>query len=58
MEIIHCVVCEKTLDDARLSKCPICFKYVCDEHAYNMSGREFCSDGCARYFFFGDEDED
>ena len=52
-----CANCEKTLDDGRLYKCPICFKVVCDEHVCLMSGREFCSSGCAQYFFFGDEDE-
>jgi hypothetical protein len=57
MEVIKCHVCEKTLDDGKLYKCPICFKYSCDDHVYRTSGRDFCSDGCARYFFFGDEDD-
>jgi hypothetical protein len=52
----RCAVCEKDLDQARLIKCPMCFKYVCEEHLHRMAGREFCSVGCAQYFFFGDED--
>ena len=54
---VRCGQCEKSLDDARLYKCPICFKYVCDEHVHRVSGREFCSAGCAQYFFFGDDEE-
>jgi len=54
---VQCARCEKNLDDGRLYKCPICFKFVCDEHVHRMSGREFCSAGCAQYFFFGEEDD-
>ena len=51
-----CSVCQKTEDEARLLKCPICFKYVCTEHAFHYSGRIFCDKHCADYFFFADED--
>jgi len=54
---VQCAICGKTLDDGRLYKCPICFKYVCEEHVHRMSGREFCTVGCAQYFFFGDEED-
>jgi len=57
METMQCTECGKTLDETTLSKCPICFKYFCSEHAYVTSGRRFCSRGCADYFFFGDPDE-
>jgi hypothetical protein len=57
MEIIKCRECEKTIDDTPLTKCPTCFKYFCEEHAFLMSGREFCSRGCADYFFFADPDD-
>jgi len=57
METMQCTECGKTLDEATLSKCPICFKYFCTEHAYVTSGRRFCSRGCADYFFFGDPDD-
>jgi len=52
-----CCICERTDQETKLYKCPICFKYTCDEHVYRGSGREFCSIGCARYFFFGDEED-
>jgi len=52
-----CRHCEATADDKPLRKCPICFQYFCDEHATVMSGRPFCSPGCANYFFFGDPDD-
>ena len=54
----NCHACQKTVDETRLHKCPICFKYFCDEHSASMSGRMFCSKGCAEYFFFADEDEE
>ena len=53
----QCAECDKTLDDGRLYKCPICFKFACEEHVHRMSGREFCSAGCAQYFFFAEDDE-
>jgi len=49
--------CELTGDDTKLHKCPVCFKHVCDEHAASRSGRKFCSDACAEYFFFGDPED-
>ena len=55
---IQCAGCEKTLDDGRLYKCPICFKYFCHECATNRGGRLFCSKYCADFFFFGDGDND
>ena len=56
MQIV-CVHCGKSLDEVQLAKCPSCFKHFCDEHAYLMSGRPFCSRKCAEYFFFGDPDD-
>lgn len=52
-----CFVCNKTDDETRLSKCPICFKYFCEEHACHRSGLRFCSKGCAEYFFFSEPDD-
>ena len=54
---IKCHSCNKNIDDARLYKCPICFKWACEEHVHRMSGREFCSLGCGRFFFFGEEED-
>lgn len=51
-----CLKCEKTESEVTLHKCPICFKYVCSEDAFNYSGRIFCDKHCADYFFFADED--
>jgi hypothetical protein len=55
-EANSCLTCHKTEDETPLHKCPICFKYVCGEDAYNYSGRIFCGKHCADYFFFADED--
>jgi hypothetical protein len=52
-----CHACGKSLVEARLEKCPICFRYFCDEHGFARSGRPFCSRGCADHFFFSDPDE-
>ncbi len=57
MEKPECVHCKKSDDETTLRKCPICFKRYCDEHAYLMSGRTFCSQPCADFFFFSDSDE-
>ena len=50
-----CKHCGRTTKETRLTKCPICFDYFCDDHAYLMSGRTFCGRGCAQHFFFGEE---
>ena len=43
----------------RLNKCPICFKWVCDNcAAREPSAAIFCSKRCADQFFFGDDDDD
>jgi len=57
MQDQKCMQCELTGDDTKLHKCPVCFKHVCDEHAASRSGRKFCSDACAEYFFFGDPED-
>ncbi len=54
---LECVTCKKSDAETRLQKCPICFKYYCDEHGYSMSGRKFCSQFCAEYFFFAEPDD-
>jgi hypothetical protein len=52
-----CHECGKSDAETRLHKCPICFKFFCDEHTYLWSGRPFCSIGCAEYFYFGDGED-
>ena len=55
-ETAVCKTCNKTESDTSLYRCPICYKHVCGEHAFNFSGRIFCDKHCADYFFFADED--
>lgn len=55
---VSCLGCGKSEEEATLSRCPICYKPFCDEHAYPYSGRNFCGVRCAEYFFFGGSDED
>jgi len=52
-----CYLCQTSDDRAALTRCSVCHKYFCEEHAYHMSGRAFCSSGCAQYFFFSEPDD-
>jgi hypothetical protein len=52
-----CYHCEGSSGERRLSKCAICHRWFCEEHAQQVSGREFCSKSCGEYFFFGDPEE-
>ena len=52
-----CHECERTIEEIPLQKCSVCFKYFCEKHAYSMSGRSFCTRGCAQHFFFADPDD-
>jgi hypothetical protein len=54
---MECIACQKNEQDARLDKCPICFKWVCEDCGNRSFGRVFCSKRCADQFFFGDDDE-
>ena len=54
---IKCNVCDKSETEITLHKCPICFKRFCEDHGHQMSGRVFCSKGCAEYFFFSEPDD-
>jgi hypothetical protein len=54
---MDCTVCQASDLDRRLEKCPICFKWVCEECAIRSYGRCFCTKLCADQFFFGDDDE-
>ena len=54
---MECIGCRVNDQDVRLNKCPICFKWACDNCAFNSFGRLFCSKKCSEQFFFGDEDE-
>jgi len=54
----RCWQCEKSFEEERLTQCPTCHKYFCEDHRHSMSGRPFCSKGCAEYFFFSEEDSE
>ena len=54
---VECLACQKSDQEFRLNKCPICFKWVCDDCAIRSYGRAFCSRRCSDQFFFGDDDE-
>ena len=53
-----CHECKKTKEETGLFKCPTCFKRFCEEHTYRMSGRRFCTRGCAQTFFFAEPDKE
>jgi hypothetical protein len=54
---MDCIACQRNEQDARLDKCPICFKWVCEDCGHRSFGRLFCTKRCADQFFFGDDDE-
>jgi hypothetical protein len=37
--------------------CPICHKQACEGCGTSKGGKRFCSQYCAEYFFFVDDDE-
>ena len=53
----RCYACDPSTDDKSLRRCPICHKNFCEEHTVVMSGRPFCSKGCADFFFFAEPDD-
>jgi hypothetical protein len=57
MDEPRCQQCEEPVPGHKLSKCPICHKYFCEEHSFLMSGVQFCSRGCGEFFFYGDPDD-
>ena len=55
---MECVTCQADDKDQRLDKCPICFKWTCDNCAVKSMGRSFCTKKCSDQFFFGDDDDE
>jgi hypothetical protein len=55
---MECVTCQTSDQDNHLNKCPICFKWACDNCSMHSFGRIFCSKKCSDQFFFGDDDEE
>jgi len=54
---VDCIGCQISDQENHLNKCPICFKWICDNCGHRTMGRVFCSKKCADQFFFGDEDD-
>jgi hypothetical protein len=55
---MNCVECQKDEMETTLGKCPICFKWVCNDCGHRTMGRVFCSKRCADQFFFGDDEDE
>jgi hypothetical protein len=55
---VDCFSCKASDLDQHLHKCPICFKWACDNCATHAFGRHFCSKKCSDEFFYGDDDDD
>ena len=53
-----CKECDFTEDDGFMYKCPICHKMICEDHKFVRSGRIFCSEFCAAYFFHESDEDD
>jgi hypothetical protein len=54
----RCIRCGDLEGDVLLERCVGCGKDFCADCAYRATGRRFCSDQCARTFFYGDTDDD
>ncbi len=54
---VQCVFCEKDFSRYDLHQCPICHKRACEGCGTSKGGKHFCSQYCAEYFFYVDEDE-
>ena len=52
-----CNQCDRTDVDSYLRMCSVCKKHFCEEHSVMKSGKQFCSAGCAEYFFFAEPDD-
>ncbi len=55
--LMECVICQISDQETRLNKCPICFRWACDNCGVKAFGRTFCSKSCSDQFFFGDDEE-
>ena len=56
---MECVTCKASDKDQRLDKCPICFKWTCDDCAHRaITAGSSARKKCADTFFFGDDDDE
>jgi hypothetical protein len=54
---MECAICHKEKDEDKLTKCPLCHQFACEECKHVQQGRGFCSRYCAESFFFSEEEE-
>jgi hypothetical protein len=55
----NCAICLKVDEEVyRLVKCPECYRVVCENCAVRRYGRYFCSEQCARNYYFYQEEDD
>ena len=52
-----CAKCKETSPFLRVLRCVQCFKHMCDRCAVRRYSQKFCSDDCAKAFFFGTGEE-
>ncbi|HVT45481.1 MAG TPA: hypothetical protein VMT00_13955 [Thermoanaerobaculia bacterium] len=52
-----CLRCGAPDTTASLEVCRLCLRHFCPDCSYKASWGRFCSENCARTFFFGDSDE-
>ena len=55
---VECFVCNASELDKLLQKCPICFRWACENCSTHAFGRHFCSKKCSDEFFYGDDDDE
>ena len=44
---MNCFHCDKSEVEGRIHKCPICFRWICEDCGKRDYGRTFCSQRCA-----------
>jgi len=54
---VPCPVCGDQTEEFLLRECVICRTLFCRRCSISGYGREFCSERCRAYFYFGDEDD-
>ena len=52
-----CAKCAMKADMKDLTRCPICFKLVCQKCQRSRGGKLFCSQYCAEFFFHYEEED-
>jgi hypothetical protein len=53
----RCSRCGRQVSDIELQACRICRSLFCHHCAVTGYGRDFCSEVCRGFFFYGDGDE-